>query len=64
MLCSVFKGFSVSGGLIVAIGAQNALVIKQGLRRRHLFLTALLCSLIHAFLIILGVMGFGHVVSS
>ncbi|MBS3903163.1 MAG: amino acid transporter [Anaplasmataceae bacterium] len=54
----------MSGSLIVAIGAQNAFVIRQGLLRRHLLLTALLCSLIDALLIILGVLGFGQIVSS
>lgn len=58
------KGFGVSGGLIVAIGAQNAFVIRQGLRRQHLLLTALLCALIDSILILLGVTGFGHFLSS
>ncbi len=63
MFLALLKGFSTSGGLIVAIGAQNAFVIRQGLLRRHLLLTALLCSGIDAFLILSGVLGFGHVVS-
>jgi L-lysine exporter family protein LysE/ArgO len=57
------KGFTAGGGLIVSIGAQNAFVIKQGIMRRHLFLTALFCSLIDAVLILLGVFGFGRVIS-
>lgn len=60
----LITGFSASGSLIVAIGAQNAFVIRQGLLRQHLFLTALLCSLIDSLLIILGVVGFGQVVSN
>lgn len=54
----------MSGGLIVAIGAQNAFVIRQGLKRKHLFATATLCSCIDALLIILGVLGFGEVIAS
>lgn len=55
MLLALFKGFSASGSLIIAIGAQNAFVIRQGLRLQHLLLTALACSLIDALLILLGV---------
>ena len=62
MFLGLLKGFTMSGSLIVAIGAQNAFVIKQGLLQRHLFLTAFLCALIDSLLIILGVLGFGTVV--
>jgi L-lysine exporter family protein LysE/ArgO len=58
------KGLSASAGLIVAIGAQNAFVIRQGLSRRHLLLTALICSSIDALLILLGVLGFGQLISA
>lgn len=64
MYSILLKGFTVSGGLIMAIGAQNAFVIKQGLTRRHLFVTALLCSLIDAVLIFSGILGFGELISS
>jgi L-lysine exporter family protein LysE/ArgO len=60
MLFPLIKGFSVSGGLIIAIGAQNAFVIRQGLKRQHLLLTALVCSCIDAILIALGVIGIGQ----
>lgn len=63
ILFSLLKGFSASSGLIIAIGAQNAFVIRQGLRRQHLLLTALMCSLIDAILIIFGVIGFGYYIS-
>lgn len=64
MILTLFKGFTTGAGLIVAIGAQNAFVIRQGFLRRHLFLTAFLCSLIDALLIILGVLGFGKIISA
>lgn len=60
----LIKGFSTSAGLIMAIGAQNAFVLKQGIRRSHIFIIALLCSLIDAFLIILGVGGVGQLIVS
>ena len=55
-------GFLVGGGLIVAIGAQNAFVLRQGLSRRHVFPVALFCSLSDALLILLGVGGLGALV--
>jgi L-lysine exporter family protein LysE/ArgO len=60
MFLTLLKGFTASAGLIVAIGAQNAFVLRQGMRRRHLFMTALCCSVIDAGLIMLGVLGFGQ----
>jgi L-lysine exporter family protein LysE/ArgO len=55
-------GFLVGGGLIIAIGAQNAFVLRQGLSRRHVFPVALFCSLSDALLILLGVGGLGALV--
>lgn len=63
IILSLAKGFGASSSLIIAIGAQNAFVIRQGLRRQHLLLTALMCSLIDAILIVCGVVGFGHYIS-
>lgn len=62
LLISLLKGFISSSGLIIAIGAQNAFVIRQGLKRQHLLLTASMCALIDAVLITFGVMGFGYYV--
>lgn len=59
----MLKGFLTGGSLIVAIGAQNAFVIRQGLLRQHRFLTALLCSLLDALFISLGAFGFGAIIS-
>lgn len=63
LLFSLFKGFGASSGLIVAIGAQNAFVIRQGLTRQHLLLTALICSCLDAILISLGVIGMGKYIN-
>lgn len=64
MYLALLKGFASSASLIMAIGAQNAFVIRQGLRRNHLLLTAFLCSLIDALLIVVGVLGFGQMISA
>ena len=51
-------GFSLGLPLILAIGAQNAFVLRQGLRNEHLLLVCLICVLSDALLIIAGVAGF------
>ena len=53
------EGFSMTAVLIIAIGAQNAFVLKQGLRKKHVFLTASLCVFLDGILISLGVLGVG-----
>ncbi|OBX05267.1 hypothetical protein QV06_03415 [Gallibacterium genomosp. 3] len=60
---SLIHGFFVSGGLIVAIGAQNAFVLKQGLLKQHIFAVALVCFLCDAILVSLGVLGLGSFIS-
>ena len=57
-------GFSLGFSLILAIGAQNAFVLKQGLRGEHVFLVSLICALSDAVLILIGVSGFHLLVSS
>ncbi|PWK56055.1 LysE/ArgO family amino acid transporter [Silicimonas algicola] len=53
------SGFAVSLSLIMAIGAQNAFVLRQGVTRRHVELVVLICILSEAILIASGVAGFG-----
>ena len=53
-----FTGLTLGFGLIVAIGAQNAFVLRQGLRREHVFPVCLICALSDAVLITFGVTGF------
>ena len=56
---SVFLyGMGTGFSLILAIGAQNAFVLKQGLKQQHVFWVCLICALSDAVLIHLGVMGF------
>lgn len=54
-------GFAVGLGLILAIGAQNAFVLRQGLRGEHVFAVCLACAASDALLISAGVAGFAQV---
>lgn len=62
-MLSYLSGFSLGLSFILAIGAQNAFVLKQGLKRQHVFLVCIICAASDALLISLGVSGFGEVVS-
>jgi len=53
------KGFALSAGLIVAIGAQNMFVLRQGLKREHVWPIVLFCAAADAALIVAGVSGLG-----
>jgi len=57
MLSAVLTGFVLGFSLILAIGAQNSFVLRQGLMGRHVFIVALFCSLSDALLISIGVAG-------
>ncbi|WP_373636777.1 LysE/ArgO family amino acid transporter [Yoonia sp. BS5-3] len=59
MLQAFAAGFALSMSLILAIGAQNAFVLRQGLRRAHVGPVIALCCLSEAILIFSGVAGFG-----
>ncbi len=57
MLSALLTGFILGFSLILAIGAQNSFVLRQGLMGRHVFTVALFCSLSDAALISIGVAG-------
>lgn len=57
VLPAFVQGLVLSFGLIVAIGAQNAFVLRQGLRREHVGAVVLFCALADAVLITAGVLG-------
>ncbi|WP_089010342.1 LysE/ArgO family amino acid transporter [Micromonospora viridifaciens] len=63
MLPSAVAGFSVSLALIVAIGAQNAFVLRQGLRREHVLPVVVACAASDALLIAVGIAGLGTAVA-
>lgn len=56
------QGLALSFGLIVAIGAQNAFVLRQGLRREHVGSVVLFCAMADAVLITAGVMGMAQAI--
>lgn len=63
-MLTFISGFAIGMSLIVAIGAQNAFVLKQGLKKQFVFWVCLLCATSDAILILLGVTGFAHVIEN
>ncbi len=63
-MLSFLQGIGVGGGLIIAIGAQNAFVLSQGVRRNFPLQTAVVCSICDATLILLVVSGVGALVAT
>ena len=61
MLDTFFVGFGVSISLILAIGAQNAFVLRQGILRQHVGLVVTICAVTDAILIGAGVAGLGWI---
>lgn len=57
-------GFLTALTLIAAIGAQNAFVLRQGIRREHVLPVVVLCTVSDAVLIVAGIAGFGALVSA
>ncbi len=64
MLLAFAKGIGTGGGLIIAIGAQNAFVLSQGVRKNHYLLIALICALCDAILVAVGVTGVGSLITA
>jgi L-lysine exporter family protein LysE/ArgO len=63
LLSAAISGFLLGASLIIAIGAQNAFILRQGLLRQHVFILCLICAASDAALIALGVGGLGTLVS-
>ena len=63
LLPAFTKGFVLSAGLIIAIGAQNMFVLRQGLKREHVLPIVLFCALADATLIVAGVSGLGGILA-
>ncbi len=64
MLLAYLKGMGTGAGLIIAIGAQNAFVLSQGLRRTHTLVIPAICALCDAILVTAGVAGLGRIVAT
>lgn len=62
-LSVLFNGFVTSLSLIMAIGAQNAFVLKQGLKKEYVLSICLICAFSDSLLILAGVFGFGKFIS-
>ena len=63
-MLSVLSGLGLGLSLIVAIGAQNVFVLRQGMRREHVLPVVVICALSDALLIAAGVAGLGVVISA
>ena len=61
-MIAFFTGMFTGWSLIVAIGAQNAFVIRQGLTKKYVFTVVAICALCDALLIAAGVAGLGAVI--
>lgn len=59
MLATLIAGFGTSLGLIVAIGAQNAFVLRQGLTKKHVGIVVAICAASDALLMAAGTAGLG-----
>ena len=64
MLLTFLKGFGTGGGLIIAIGAQNAFVLSQGVKKHHYIIIPLICATCDALLIGIGVTGVGSMIAA
>ena len=62
VLTALAAGLGLGLSLIIAIGAQNAFVLRQGLRREHVFLVVAVCALSDAVLIAAGIAGLGALI--
>ena len=63
-MLAITTGFASGLALIIAIGAQNAFVLRQGLRRQNIFAVVLFCAVADALLIGAGILGLGAVIES
>lgn len=63
MASAFVNGLLLGASLIIAIGAQNAFILRQGLLKQHVFILCLICATADAFLVTVGVMGIGSLIS-
>ncbi|MWN04729.1 LysE/ArgO family amino acid transporter [Gilliamella sp. Pas-s95] len=64
MLEDVMQGALISASLIIAIGAQNLFVLKQGLLKNHIFFVAAICFICDFALMSVGILGVGSFIST
>ncbi|MBA3813311.1 MAG: amino acid transporter [Alphaproteobacteria bacterium] len=58
------EGCGTGAGLIIAIGVQNAFVLKQGILKNYVLVSVVICAFVDAFLISVGVGGFGAILTT
>lgn len=63
-MLTILAGLGLGLSLVVAIGAQNVFVLRQGIRREHVLAVVIICALSDAALIAAGVAGLGFVISA
>lgn len=63
-MLAVLAGLGLGLSLIVAIGAQNVFVLRQGVRREHIVAIVAICALSDAALILVGVAGLGALIEA
>jgi L-lysine exporter family protein LysE/ArgO len=63
-MSALIAGFTLSFSLILAIGSQNAFVLRQGLKKEHVFIVCLICAISDAALISMGVAGFSLIIKT
>ena len=61
---ALIKGYTTTASLIIAMGTQNAFILREGLLKSHVLIVAILASIIDILLIILGVSGVGFIITS
>jgi L-lysine exporter family protein LysE/ArgO len=64
VLSDTLSGFALGLSLILAIGGQNAFVLRCGLRQSHIFIVCLVCAMSDAILITVGILGFGSILKA
>lgn len=61
-MSGLIAGLTIGFSLILAIGSQNAFVLKQGLKKEYVFVVCFICALSDAILITLGIVGFSVII--
>lgn len=62
-VAAIFKGMALGGGLIIAIGSQNAYLLRQALKREYVYTCVAICIVCDVLLIAAGVAGMGQLIT-
>lgn len=62
-VAAIFKGMGLGGGLIIAIGSQNAYLLRQALKREYVYTCVAICIVCDVLLIAAGVAGMGQLIT-